>query len=139
MLMLMNWKEEYKLNIENIDKEHKTLFELGNDLLNRIYVDKDQIEIKRSIDELIEHTKTHFANEEILMKQKNYYGINKHLAEHENLIRSIEKKYDKIIKAEDIEEKAKFLTFIIEWIIRHIIDEDRKFGKFYHGNDICKD
>jgi len=64
------WKDRYSLNIGEIDKQHKRLFEIGArvyDLavLNDSYDHYD--EIMKTLDELLEYTEYHFRYEENIM------------------------------------------------------------------------
>ena len=70
--MAFKWKERYKLGIEEIDRQHKNLFDIGA----RVYdlaVLKDSYdhydEIMSVLNELLDYTKYHFTYEEDLIKK----------------------------------------------------------------------
>jgi len=133
------WKDRYSLDIGEIDKQHKRLFEIGArvyDLavLNDSYDHYD--EIMETLNELIEYTEYHFRYEENIMRIHNYAGLNQQLREHEFYVSKI-----KSISGRDIDEDQHQATidivdFLSEWIGSHILLEDRKYALYFKENGI---
>ena len=67
-----DWKKEYNLNIEEIDKQHKKLMEIGKRAYDIAIIDDGYDEIMTIIDELLEYTKYHYKYEENMLKGYNY-------------------------------------------------------------------
>ncbi|MEG6612338.1 bacteriohemerythrin [Pseudoclostridium thermosuccinogenes] len=137
--MAFEWKDRYKLDIEEIDKQHRRLFDIGArvyDLavLNDSYDHYD--EIMQLIGELLDYTEYHFTFEENLLEKYNYGELDKQKQEHEFYVRKI-----KSISSKDIDEDQKQATleivdFLSEWISSHILFSDRKYAVYFKENGI---
>jgi len=128
--MFFKWRDAFKMDIPEIDAQHKKLFEIGSRLYELISL-KDNYdhydEIMQIIDELRNYTKYHFNYEEELMKQKNFEDYEAHKIEHDYFIKKIAR-----INIEDIEEDQEkvmleMVEFIADWISGHILKTDKNY------------
>lgn len=120
------WNESYEINIPIIDNQHKTFFEIYDDLLsystNNEANDQTSIIIKRLTDYLTHH----FSTEEALMKAANYKGIDAHIIQH----RFFEKKINELKLAHIYKNPqllSQLLLFIRKWFLSHISQVDFKY------------
>lgn len=132
--MYFDWKDEYSIGIELIDKQHRHLFEIGKRIIDLAeaqdgfdYYD----EIVEVIQELKEYTVYHFGYEEELMAKYEYDNYEKHKFEHFFVIKKIER-----FESEDIDEKQEetimnLVKFIFDWISNHILHEDMSYKEFF--------
>jgi hemerythrin len=128
------WKEEYNLNIEEIDKQHKKLMEIGRKAYDIAIIDDgyDRYdEIMTIIDELLEYTKYHFEYEENMLKKYNYEHIHDQKEEHGFYVYKI----NEVASREDIDDNQRkvileIIDFLSEWISQHINVADRKYALF---------
>ena len=128
------WKEEYNLNIEEIDKQHKKLMEIGERAYDIAIIDDgyDRYdEIMTIIDELLEYTKYHFEYEENMLKEYNYNHIHDQAEEHEIYVNKI----NQVASREDIDDNQRkiileIIDFLSEWISKHIMIADRGYAVF---------
>lgn len=137
--MAFEWKDRYSLNIGEIDKQHKRLFEIGARvydlaILSDSYDHYD--EILEMLNELLEYTEYHFRYEESIMKTHKYAGFDQQLKEHEFYVNKI-----KGISTRDIDEDQQqaiidIVDFLSEWIGSHILLEDRKYANYFSDNGI---
>lgn len=129
---MFNWKDDFSINVPEIDLQHKKLFEIGNRaaelLTNDYYTDKYD-KIVEIINELKEYTIFHFKSEEAYMlsiKYKKYFGQK---VAHDDFIKKINSvNFDKIDNNQDKHLKE-ILAFISEWTIEHILAEDKLIGQ----------
>ncbi|HHV99236.1 MAG TPA: hemerythrin family protein [Clostridiaceae bacterium] len=128
--MFFKWRDTFKLDIPEIDEQHKKLFEMGSRLYEIISL-KDNYdhydEIMQIIDELRNYAKYHFSYEEELMRKKNYENYEEHKIEHDFFIKKIAR-----INVADIEEEQEkvmleMATFIADWISGHILKTDKNY------------
>jgi hemerythrin len=132
--MAFKWKEEFNLNIEEIDKQHKKLMEIGRKAYDIAIIDDgyDRYdEILEIIDELLEYTKYHFEYEEKMLKDYNYVHVHDQEEEHSFYIYKIKD----IASREDIDENQskvvlEVIDFLSEWISKHIMVADREYAVF---------
>ena len=88
----------------------------------------------QTLDGLISYTATHFAAEERLMQQHAYPAIAKHKVEHAALVKQaleIQKNFK--------EGKAlpqNLLQFLKDWLMKHIVGEDKLYGPFLNSKGI---
>ncbi|RKD33921.1 bacteriohemerythrin [Thermohalobacter berrensis] len=133
--MLFKWKDKYSVNIKEVDKQHKKLFEIGNELYTLVSLN-DGIdrydEIMKIIEELKDYAIYHFNYEEKLMKEYGYEEFNDHKQQHDAFVNKI---LD--IEKQDIDGKQNIITmdilnFIADWIEKHIIKSDLKYKDFFN-------
>ena len=132
--MSFKWKEEFNLNIDEIDKQHKKLMEIGRRAYDIAVIDDgyDRYdEIMTIIDELLEYTKYHFEYEEDMLKKCNYDHIHDQEEEHGFYVYKI----NEVASREDIDDNQRkvileIIDFLSEWISKHIMIADRKYAEF---------
>jgi hemerythrin len=128
------WKDEYNLNIEEIDKQHRKLMEIGKKAYDIAVIDDgyDRYdEIITILDELLEYTKYHFEYEENMLKQYNYEHIHNQEEEHGFYVYKIKQ----VASREDIDENQRkvvleIIDFLSKWISEHIMGADKKYAVF---------
>lgn len=128
------WKEEYNLNIEEIDKQHKKLMEIGRRAYDIAVIDDgyDRYdEIMTILDELLEYTKYHFEYEENMLKKYDYEHIHNQEEEHAFYVYKI----NDVASREDIDDNQRkvvleIIDFLSEWISKHIMVADREYAIF---------
>jgi len=128
---IFQWKDIYKINNEQIDKEHKKLFDIALKTLEYKEGTNIKEHIRNVLIELYDYMKIHFANEENHMRELQYEAIDEHIKIHETIIIQL----NEFIKKLPTLSIEKFERLLIEymdvWLINHIIVEDQKI--------ICKE
>ena len=122
---LFNWYNKYSVGNDDIDNQHKELF----DIFNRLF--DDCMSSVRSdiptmvIDELLSYADYHFKTEERIMKEINYKSIDKHIDDHNNFRDTIlSYKQKKLITEHDICHDL--ILYLNRYIKDHIMIEDKK-------------
>ena len=80
------------LQIEEIDKQHKRLFEIGARVYDLTLMDSayDRYdEIMTVIQELLDYTQYHFKYEEEMLEKHNYQRLPVHIKEHNYFVAKI--------------------------------------------------
>lgn len=121
-------KEEYKIGVENIDNQHKKLFELADKaymlLKDDFSVDKYD-KIVHLLSELKEYTIFHFKSEEEYMESINYKRLFTQKIEHDNFIKALENIDYNALDSEQDESLVKILNFLNDWLVEHILKTDK--------------
>lgn len=128
--MIFKWKESFSIGIEEIDRQHKRLFEIGGEIYNLAVLKDGQDhydEIMALLSSLKDYTVYHFGFEENLMKKYDYDKIEEHKEQHDIFIGKL---ID--IESQDIDSSQKkiildILDFIVNWISSHILGSDFKY------------
>lgn len=137
--MIFKWKDSYSVNIAEIDKQHKKLFEIGARIydvanLNDDYDHYD--EIMEIMGELKDYTVYHFGYEEKLMAEHGYSDLDTHQVQHKFFIKRLEKILKKDIDDQQQETVGELLNFIADWIAGHILQTDMKYKDFLNAKGI---
>ena len=129
-LDLFPWSDDFNVNIEAVDEQHKVLVDLLNQLHGIIMEHRGKAACRAVLDRLAEYTCTHFQLEEGLMRELHYPGLEIHRQQHEDLIRQIHELQRKLDE-ENITITFELLHFLKDWLIRHINESDKRFGAFF--------
>ena len=129
---MYEFKEEFLTGIEMIDREHKRLFEIAENLYQlkcREYVTDKYDHIREILTELRDYTMTHFEQEEAYMKSISYKRMFSQLSQHDALRETIcGWDLDAIDENQD-EAIGDMLNLITDWLVNHILNEDKRIGK----------
>lgn len=137
--MYFEWKDEYSVNVAEIDQQHRRLFEIGARLYDLAGA-KDGYDhyddIMEVLRELREYTQYHFDYEEKLMEKYGYERFEAQKIEHHFLIRKIQKFEDKDIDERQEETVISLVGFVSDWISSHILKEDMMYKGFFNSKDV---
>lgn len=126
-------KPEYYTGIEAIDKEHERLFELAEktyQLLKAEFIPDKYDNIKDVLLELRAYTSTHFAHEEAYMESINYKRLTPQKIQHRAFVKKLEElDLEDMIEDNPEETIGKILEFLTDWLVHHILDNDKLIGK----------
>lgn len=120
---LFNWKDQYKINHDKIDKEHQVLFQLALKVLDIPQENKKEY-IKKILVELTEYMQEHFSNEEQYMSYIGFPDFTRHQELHENIIKQMNDFIKSLPKLTIDQFERKLIEYMDVWIINHIITED---------------
>ena len=129
---MYEFKEEFLTGIDMIDREHKRLFEIAENLYQlkcREFVTDKYDQIREILTELRDYTMTHFEHEETYMKSIGYKRMFSQLSQHDALRETISAwDLDAIDENQD-EAIGDMLNLITDWLVNHILNEDKRIGK----------
>jgi hemerythrin-like metal-binding protein len=117
-------QENLQLGIEEMDEMHHDFL----DLLGKIQSCNDH-EFLALFEEMLTHTEEHFAYEESIMNQYDFYGKHEHLDEHQNLMNEMQYFYQKAKKIPAF-GKSYINDYAYEKFKRHIINIDSQLAMF---------
>ena len=125
------WKEMYKVGNDQIDKEHKQLFDIAQEAFEEVDSASRGKKIKLIIGKLYTYVKTHFEHEEEFMSSLKYPRIEEHKKLHEAIINKMND-FIKELSSLNVEMFEKELATLIDiLLVQHIIQEDRKIMDWY--------
>lgn len=125
-------KEEYFTGIEQIDAEHRRLFEIAEEVYqlkqNEFLVDKyDQI--RSVLNELRDYTFTHFDHEEAYMQSIGYKRMFTQKVQHDAFRKKLEEMDIQSIDENEDGAIQDILTFLTDWLIHHILETDKQIAQ----------
>ena len=117
------WQDQYRLGDDDIDEQHKDLFELANKLV----ASSNKGELNANIQLLHQHVKAHFAAEEALMKDIAFHGYKGHEKEHQLMLENLTAMDHKINN--NNWQQADVEAFVDKWA-KHIVNSDMKLDAY---------
>ena len=123
------WRSEYNINNFKIDSEHQKLFSIAREAINVSKL-KDSSEINTKLKEIItklfDYVDYHFTNEEEYMSEISYPELPNHKILHDNILEMLKKLISEINTLELSQIQKTLQEFIENYIIKHILKEDKK-------------
>lgn len=126
-MSLFTWDDKYSVNNDELDKDHKALFDVFNKLYDSCIVKDNSLTLGQIIDVLISYTNHHFATEEKYMKDKGYKNLDKHMAEHK-IFRERILQLKQRDNNNDIVISRELIVYLGNWLLNHVIGEDKKYA-----------
>jgi hemerythrin-like metal-binding protein len=141
MILVLDWQNEWSLNIDALDREHRDLIGKLADICSRFGPEasaertSDARALAEALADLGEAVREHFDREEDLMQAVGYAGIAEHLTEHALLMAE----YADMVRhwgAEDVQVLDEVAQASVrDWILDHILGADRDFAKAFLESD----
>ena len=124
-MYVVQWREGFRVGIDQVDAQHRQLFTLVKEL------NLDSIE--STMDAVLNYVVEHFGTEQELMEQSHYPDYSTHLKLHEEFAASVA---DFLGSGEAWSEQRlmNLRKFLNKWLIRHIMVQDLRFGRWYRHN-----
>ena len=127
-MAFITWTVDIAVNDE-IDEQHKQLFDILNKLHAAVTNGVEQAQITQIFDSLIDYTVLHFDTEEKYFKEYDYPGTDDHKKEHKDLTEKaleLQREY----REGALTISFDLLDFLYDWLKDHTSDSDKKFAEF---------
>lgn len=126
----MKWCEDYSVGVNEIDEQHKKLYELISDC-SEVSFDKSpeelHDEIVRVLVKLNLYTIFHFETEERLLEANGYEELESHKREHAKFVEKLEGLHPDKEEIKSEETLGEIVKFLEVWIENHILKSDFKY------------
>ena len=121
------WREEFNLGVEEIDKEHRRLFKIINKIFTIREEEKNsQWACQEGIKFFKSHAMKHFADEEAYMASIGFEGLEQHRRIHQGFreytLPALEQELEQSEYSEETVDH--FLGVCAGWLIGHTLTED---------------
>ena len=125
----ITWKPEYNIGIQEMDDQHMKLVELINNYCHAIVDGASKKEIFSVLDDVVDYAGYHFGDEESLLRKYGYPDYDDHIQIHQQVVSELLYHY-KRYKSGVEEESVEIMRFLKNWLIGHIMRQDRKYANF---------
>ena len=125
----LTWSDKYSIGIDTLDDEHRELFDDLNALHESVIQSDEPARIGCLIHQLSDHTRAHFASEEVMMAQNKFAGLSLHRLKHDHLIDQI-KAFCARFDRGGFTLDGHSLKFLADWLTTHIANEDLVVGRW---------
>lgn len=122
---VVEWREGFKIGVNQVDAEHRHLFTLVKSL--------SMDNVQDTLNELLDYVVIHFTNEQELMERSGWPGFKEHLVLHEAFSTHVADFL--AVSSEWNEDRINELRrFLNKWLVGHILTHDLRFGRWYLDN-----
>jgi len=129
---LVTWSKTFSVGIRSMDNQHKELLNLVNDMYNHVIGDEkeENAYFKKVVKKTVSYIKTHFADEEKILKSIKFHGYFDHKRAHDSFILKV------VDNVRDYENGKRvnltsFTHFLREWILTHIAIMDKQYFEYF--------
>ncbi len=127
----LDWNTGFEIGISQIDIEHKSIIDNYKRLYNVMKEGDGLAYYPELLEFLQNYIGTHFVNEEKLQKEVGYVDYENHKKLHDNFSRTINEYIQNEKKnGASYRDLVTISLFIKDWMVHHILIEDRKIGEF---------
>ncbi|MBT1075138.1 bacteriohemerythrin [Geobacter grbiciae] len=125
------WTDDLAVGIDDIDSQHKALFEQLDKLLDACVAGGEREEVVTMLCFLDQYVVAHFSAEEKLQQEYGYPGYEKHRAEHEEFMRRINRFVEEVAAAAPTRDFVlRVNQTLIDWLKFHILAVDKEMSEF---------
>lgn len=126
-----DWPNNLNTNIEIVDFQHKNLFLIGRkieQILRTECIGMTEDQLLKIVCELRDYVAYHFYQEESLMQQAGYSGLEEHRRQHQAAVKEVQAIDFLQLKEKPKDGLKKIKDMMQDWIFQHILIEDMKMA-----------
>lgn len=129
---MYQFTDDCLIGVDQIDNEHRRLFELVNEVANLLMQDDiNRSDVDAVLMELDEYAVLHFRHEEEYMKEINDPELPKQIEMHQAFVAKIrEIELGDMQSKDDRETLKNVVQFVARWLFSHIISSDTMIGVY---------
>lgn len=124
------WHSDFEIGVEAVDEDHKKIIERYRQLYLSMRDGGGHGDYEAHVQFLMDYVKEHFAREEALQEAHGYVDFTQHQRMHRAFTQRvealIEDYHGRQVGHSDL---IRLNLFIKDWLLRHILVEDRKIGQ----------
>jgi hemerythrin-like metal-binding protein len=128
-MTLLEWRDDFRIGIDEVDHEHRGLIELINALHGALGEDRSSGRVEAFLGEIYASISAHFALEEKVMRARHYDDLAAHKADHERLLDDLRDLMDEQAGGAILDEE-RFAQRLSQWFAGHFQTHDARLHKF---------
>lgn len=134
-MALFDWSDTLSTGIPSIDRQHRTLVDVLNELHDGILAGRGQATLTETFARLMQYTEDHFAYEEGLLRDAGYGELEAHIAFHRGLsARVVELKRE--FEGGNAGISLELLEFLRDWLRQHIVGTDKRYAPWLQARGV---
>ncbi|SDH06448.1 bacteriohemerythrin [Roseospirillum parvum] len=126
---LVAWDKKLASGISSIDREHKNILKLTNEVYRQVRSGKERGKLEAAFTELRRYTAEHFDDEQMYMERYGYPGLKEHKRQHQAFIQRLDSLYQTYQEGGE-SAGVDLMALLGSWWRRHIAGEDAKMAEF---------
>jgi hemerythrin-like metal-binding protein len=128
-MSLLEWRDEFRIGIDEVDHEHEQLIGLINALHASLGDERSVDRIEAFLGEIFARISAHFALEEKDMRARSCPEHPAHKADHERLLDDLRDIMDDV-QEEGVLDDARFSQRLGAWFVDHFRSHDVRLHRF---------
>ncbi|MCT4534533.1 bacteriohemerythrin [Halodesulfovibrio sp.] len=132
---LFIWSDDLSVGLNSIDKQHKMLVSLINELHAAMKSRRNQNELLSVIDNLKNYTVTHFGYEEELFAKHGYPDTVAHKEQHRKFVAEVVD-FEAGVRSGKLTVTMDVMKFLKDWLTHHIKGTDKQYSKFLSSKGV---
>lgn len=132
MADFVSWDSSYDVKIEIVDKQHRHLVALMNELYDACLGERGALEqkFKDVMKELVDYVLVHFKDEERIMESVKYPRLQEHRQKHQDFVKAMLGSVNAYTSGKQFVPNT-FVRFLRDWLFNHILIEDKELSRYY--------
>ena len=135
-MKFVQWVDDkYSVKIQKIDEQHQILIKIINEVFEAKTNGLDKKVTAGVLKKMTDYAQIHFKDEEGLMAGHGYPELEEHHVEHQFFINKVNDFYRGFSLDEDTLTEE-MLYFLKNWLLKHIMETDKRYGPFLNERGI---
>jgi hemerythrin len=130
------WNDRLSVDVACIDREHKELVSILNDLYQAIEGGSARETVIDVLGRLTCYTQNHFVHEERLFAQTTYPDVESHKRQHATMVAWLEDCRSRYDSGRLSGLSLEVVSYLKDWLFDHILGSDRKYIEHLHAAGI---
>jgi len=127
-MSLLQWKDDFKVGITEVDHEHRELIGLINELHENAKEDPDIDRVLEALGDIFALISAHFALEEKMMRDTHYPAYGDHKEDHETLLDDLRDIMD-VVEDDGTFDERQLSIDLNRWFGDHFRTHDAKLHR----------
>jgi len=132
---VFTWRDTFSSRIAEIDLRNQRMIEFANAILGSLAGSADRAALTDSFNAMLGFAQDHFAAEEKLLALHSYPEAKTAIKKHRELIGQLSGYQQQVLRG-CTPDRASFQHFFESWMVRNILNNDRKVDEFLSSKGV---
>lgn len=135
-MAFIEWNDLLSVGVAALDKEHKELFTLVNELYDAMKKGRGKDIMSKTVEGLAHYCQVHFAHEEKLFAKTNYPDAAAHIKRHDDFRKKVKELQGKCRGKASNADNIVLMNLLRKWLVNHVMTRDHKYTAHLNANGI---
>jgi hemerythrin len=131
----IQWNEEFKIDVQEIDEQHKVLLDIFNQIARSVEKKNEWHATSSIVDSLLHHAYRHFATEERYMIKHQYPDLPAHIEHHLDFIKKVTAMTQEV-RQNGPEKQKEMVAYLAKWYYEHVLVVDKNYAPYLNERGV---